>query len=543
MSGAASDDPSILIGQGDAPVRLGLQFANRHGLIAGATGTGKTVTLQVLAEGFSAKGVPVFCADIKGDLAGISQAGTPNPKLEQRAVSLGVADFAYRASPAVFWDVFGQQGHPVRATVAEMGPMLLGRMLELNDTQEGVLSIAFKLADDEGLLLLDYKDLRAVLAHVASRADVLATTYGNVSKASVGTIQRKLLTLEQAGGEPFFGEPALDLGDLLLVTPDGRGAVNVLAADKLVASPRLYATFMLWLLSALFEELPEVGDLDRPKLVFFFDEAHLLFRDAPKPLVAKIEQVVRLIRSKGVGVYLVTQNPVDVPPGVLGQLGNRVQHALRAFTPVEQKSVRAAAETFRPNPRFKTEAVITELAVGEALVSTLGPGGMPGAVERTRICPPRGRIGVVTAEERATIIGQSPIGTKYDTPVDRESAYERLQGRVTTVADEAPRAPWGAPGGAPQQREDDPWGLRARPASAPTPTSEPSWMPPAPRYPASPMTGAGGGILGGLFGSQGGRQGVGEAMVKSIARSLGSQVGTQVGRAVLRGVLGSILKR
>ena len=544
MTETVSDSTSILVGKGEAPVWLALPLANRHGLIAGATGTGKTVSLQVLAESFSAAGVPVFCADIKGDLSGISQPGTPNPKLDQRAAALGVTDFAYRAAPAVFWDVFGKQGHPVRATVAEMGPVLLARMLELNDTQEGVLSIAFKVADDEGLLLLDYKDLRAILASIAGRADELGTLYGNVSKASVGTIQRRLLTLEQAGGEPFFGEPALDLGDLMLLTPDGRGAVNVLAADKLVASPRLYATFMLWLLSELFEELPEVGDLAKPKLVFFFDEAHLLFKDAPRGLIEKIEQVVRLIRSKGVGVYLVTQNPADVPPTVLGQLGNRVQHALRAFTPVEQKAIRAAAETFRPNPKFKTESVITELAVGEALASMLQSGGVPGVVERALICPPRSRIGTITPEERAAVIARSPIGTKYDTPIDRESAYERLQGRATTIpVDPVPQAPqfpsespWGTPA-----TDGDPWGQRG---GAFPPIAQPAELPPLvtrARRPASPPSE--GGLLGELFGGHGGRQGVGEAMVKSIARSLGSQVGTQVGRAVLRNVLGSILKR
>ena len=538
-----TDPASLLVGKGDDSVRLVLSLANRHGLIAGATGTGKTVTLQVLAENFSAAGVPVFCADIKGDLSGISQPGKPNAKLEQRATALGETDYAYRGAPAVFWDVFGQQGHPVRATVAEMGPLLLSRMLELNDAQEGVLNVAFKLADDEGLLLLDYKDLRAILTYVAGRADELAMQYGNVSKASVGTIQRKLLTLEQAGGEPFFGEPALELSDLMLLTPDGRGAVNVLAADKLMASPRLYATFMLWLMSALFEELPEVGDLEKPKLVFFFDEAHLLFKDAPKALIEKIEQVVRLIRSKGVGVYFITQNPADVPPTVLGQLGNRVQHALRAFTPVEQKAIRAAAETFRPNPKFKTEAVITELAVGEALTSMLQAGGVPGMVDRALICPPRSRIGAITPEERKAVMAQSPIGAKYDTTVDRESAYERLQGRVTTVqVDPIPRArqyppesPWGVP--APRK---DPWG-HAGPVPGP---SAPS-LPPA-RRPAAPAASAGGAVgsvLGELFTSNGRRQSVGEAMVKSVARSIGSQVGTQVGRAVLRGVLGSILKR
>ena len=544
----SADSSSILVGKGDTPVRLALALANRHGLVAGATGTGKTVTLQLLAERFSDAGVPVFCADIKGDLSGISQAGKPNPKLEQRAATLGVQDYTYRAAPVVFWDVFGVQGHPVRATVAEMGPLLLARMLDLNDTQEGVLNVAFKLADDEGLLLLDYKDLRAILTYVAGRDD-LATQYGNVSKASVGTIQRKLLTLEQAGGEPFFGEPALELADLLLLTPDGRGAVNVLSADKLMASPRLYATFMLWLLSQLFEELPEVGDLDKPKLVFFFDEAHLLFRDAPRALVEKIEQVVRLIRSKGVGVYLVTQNPADVPPTVLGQLGNRVQHALRAFTPVEQKAIRAAAETFRPNPKFKTEAVITELAVGEALCSMLLPGGIPEMVQRAPICPPGSRIGAITVEERKAVMAQSPIGTKYDTPVDRESAYERLQGRATTVPDapvpQAPSGPAGSPWGAPAgrgsagQEVGDPWGLPRGGGVPQVPRPAPR---PAPQRPAAPPPDDGG-LLGGLFRSDGRRQSIGEAAVKSVARSLGNQVGGQVGRALVRGVLGSLLKR
>jgi len=539
MSETATAENAILVGRGDQPAWLSLARANRHGLIAGATGTGKTVTLQVLAEGFAAAGVPVFCADIKGDLSGISEPGRPNPKLEQRAASVGLVDFAYRAAPVVFWDVFGRQGHPIRATVAEMGPVLLGRMLDLNEVQEGVLNVAFKLADDEGLLLLDYKDLRALLVYVAGRADELATLYGNVSKATIGTIQRKLLALEQAGGEPFFGEPALELADLLLVTPDGRGAVNVLAADQLVASPRLYATFLLWLLSELFEELPEVGDLDKPKLVFFFDEAHLLFKDAPKPLVEKITQVVRLIRSKGVGVYLVTQNPIDVPPDVLGQLGNRVQHALRAFTPVEQRAVRAAAETFRANPKFKVETAITELAVGEALVSTLGPGGVPGVVECAMICPPRSRIGAITPEERGKTIAASPIGAKYDTPVDRESAYERLQGRATTVAtDPVPASPWGE--AAAPVREDDPWGTGDRAGPAGSGYVQPYSPPRRTRQPAAP---AGGGLLGELLGGHGGRQGLGEAMAKSIARSFGNQVGGQVGRAILRGVLGSILKR
>ncbi len=443
----------ILVGKGDTPCWLHLPLANRHGLIAGATGTGKTVTLQVLAEGFSRAGVPVFCADIKGDLSGISQAGTPNPKLTQRAADLGAADFAYEGMPVIFWDVFGQQGHPVRATVSEMGPVLLARILELNETQEGVLTIAFALADHEGLLLLDFKDLRAILNHVAERAAELTTVYGNVSKASVGTIQRKLLALEQAGGAGFFGEPALALSDLMRLAPDGRGAVNVLAADRLVQSPRLYATFLLWLMSELFEQLPEVGDADKPKLVFFFDEAHLLFRDAPKRLVERIEQVVRLIRSKGVGIYFVTQNPMDLPSTVLGQLGNRVQHALRAFSPAEQKTVRAAADTFRANPKLRVETVLTELPVGEALVSMLEAGGTPAIVERARICPPRSRMGAVSAEERNAAMRTSPVAETYDAAIDRESAYEILAGRAT-------RAP-AAPAGVAPVRGGNPWGTAA----------------------------------------------------------------------------------
>ena len=546
---------SILIGRGDAACELLLKRANRHGLVAGATGTGKTVTLQVLAEGFSRAGVPVFCADIKGDLSGIAAPGKPNPKLEARAAEVGEADFAYEASPAVFWDVFGEQGHPLRATVAEMGPLLLARMLELNDTQEGVLSIAFKLADDEGLLLLDFKDLRAVLNHVGERAEELRSEYGQVSKASVGTIQRRLLVLEQAGAEHFFGEPALSLSDLMLTTPDGRGAVNVLAADKLVHSPRLYATFLLWLLSELFEELPEVGDPDKPKLVFFFDEAHMLFRDAPRALVEKVETVVRLIRSKGVGVYFVTQNPLDLPLAVLGQLGNRVQHALRAFTPMDQKAVRSAAETFRPNPKLRVEDAITQLGVGEALVSTLAADGTPTPVERARVAPPRGRIGPLTAEERKAALAGSPVAGKYDTPLDRASAYELLQGRATAATEPGPAAPtrggnpWGEAGGS-----ADPWWRGGAP-----PPAAPSTVPRAPASHRRPQTGARrrvpaeaegdpagdplGGLLGGGGGRGKGRQGPVEAMATSMARSLGTAVGRKIGGAVLRGVLGSILKR
>ena len=448
----------------------------------------------------------------------------------------------------IFWDVFGQQGHPVRATVAEMGPLLLARMLELNDTQEGVLNIAFKLADDQGLLLLDFKDLTAILQSVAENADQLTTTYGNVSKATIGTIQRRLLTLEQQGAENFFGEPALELADLMLTTPDGRGAVNVLMADKLIQSPRLYATFLLWLMSELFEELPEAGDLDKPKLVFFFDEAHLLFADAPKGLIEKVEQVVRLIRSKGVGVYFVTQNPADVPPVVLSQLGNRVQHALRAYTPAEQKGVRAAADAFRANPAFKTADVITQMGVGEALVSTLEPGGVPGIVERVKVVPPRSRMGTVTPEERQQTIAASPLKGKYDQTVDRESAYEILQGRAGTVAaNPEPENPWGAATAAPASAAD-PWG--APPASrriggsaAPAPARRRA---PAPARAEAPpaATGGLGGVLGDLLTGGGGRrQSPAEAMVKSAMRGIGSNVGRQVGNAIVRGVLGSILKR
>ncbi|TCZ57795.1 helicase HerA-like domain-containing protein [Roseicella aquatilis] len=537
----------ILIGRGDRPCELLLSRANRHGLVAGATGTGKTVTLQVMAEAFSRAGVPVFCADIKGDLSGIAAPGRPNPKMEARARELGEADFAYEASPVVFWDVFGQQGHPLRATVAEMGPLLLSRMLELNDTQEGVLNIAFKVADDDGLLLLDFKDLRAILAHVAERAEELRDHYGQVSKTTIGTIQRRLLVLEQAGGAQFFGEPALDLKDLMLVTPEGRGAVNVLAADKLIHSPRLYATFLLCLLSELFEGLPEVGDPEKPKLVFFFDEAHLLFRDAPRALVEKVEQVVRLIRSKGVGIYFVTQNPLDLPATVLGQLGNRVQHALRAFTPAEQRAVRAAAETFRPNPKLKVEDAITHLAVGEALVSFLEADGTPGIVERARIVPPRGRIGPLTAEERAEVMKRSPLAGHYDTPVDRESAYERLAGRATA-------APVGGPwstGPAPV-RNDDPWGgVVVPPRPVPEAPARSGRIPRTSRRdapgPWGGEPGQGGAPGGGwgdvlgqvLTGGGGRRESPLESMAKSVARSMGSTVGRQI----VRGVLGSILKR
>ena len=417
---------------------LVLKRANRHGLIAGATGTGKTVTLQGLAENFSAAGVPVFVADVKGDLSGIAMAGSatakPHASFAERAAAIGEGDWQYRDTPVVFWDLFGEAGHPIRATVSEMGPVLLARMLGLNDVQDGVLTIAFHVADEEGLLLLDLDDLQAMLAHVAERADELTTRYGNVSKQSVGAIQRALLQLRGQGGDRFFGEPALDLADFMRVAEDGRGVVSVLAADKLMASPRLYATFLLWLLSELFETLPEVGDPDKPKLVFFFDEAHLLFDDAPDALVDKVEQVVRLIRSKGVGIYFVTQNPIDIPDAIAGQLGNRVQHALRAFTPKEARAIKAAAETFRPNPKLDVAQAITELKTGEALVSVLQADGSPSPVERTLIRPPRSRVGPVTAVERGVLMQTDAVGDRYDTAIDRDSAAELLGAKADEAA-------------------------------------------------------------------------------------------------------------
>jgi len=499
----------IFVGQGETPLYLLPKLANRHGLIAGATGTGKTVSLQILAEGFSSIGVPVFMADVKGDLAGISQAGEAKPKLQERAAQIGLKDYTLRGFPTVYWDVFAEQGHPVRATVSDMGPLLLARLLNLNDTQEGVLNLVFKVADDEGLLLLDLKDLRAMLTSVADNAKALATTYGNVSATSIGAIQRNLLVLQQQGGDKFFGEPALELDDLLRCdNSQGLGYINVLAADKLMQSPKLYATFLLWLLAELFEQLPEVGDIDQPKLVFFFDEAHLLFDDAPKALVDKVEQVVRLIRSKGVGVYFITQNPLDIPDSILGQLGNRIQHALRAFTPRDQKAVKAAAETFRPNPKLKVEQAITELGVGEALVSLLEDKGTPCIVQRTLIRPPAARLGPVTTQERQAVLAASPVRGKYDPLADRESAYEKLKTRAEQAT-------------------------QAAAVINPAPTE------------AAPQ---GGGLLDGLLGGLGGgttsprgrsRQGLGEALAKSVVRSVGSQVGTRL----VRGILGALLKR
>ncbi|HYA37637.1 MAG TPA: DUF853 domain-containing protein [Candidatus Methylomirabilis sp.] len=486
----------LLIAKSEIPIYLLPKMANRHGLIAGATGTGKTVTLQVMAERFSTIGVPVFMADVKGDLAGMSQPGAENPKIKERIKQLGLKDFAYTGFPVTCWDPFGKQGHPVRATISEMGPLLLARLLNLNETQEGVLALVFKIADDNGWLLLDLKDLRAMVQHVGDNARQFTTDYGNVSAASIGAIQRALLTLDQQGADKFFGEPALNLDDLMQTAGDGRGMINILAADKLMQSPKLYATFLLWLLAELFEKLPEVGDRDKPRLVFFFDEAHLLFNDAAAALLEKIEQVVRLIRSKGVGVYLVSQSPLDIPDNVLGQLGNRVQHALRAFTPRDQKAVKSAADTFRANPKLKVDQVITELGVGEALVSMLDEKGIPVPVERALICPPASRIGPVTESERAGIIDASPLKGRYDKTVDRESAYEILKSRVAQTA-------------------------------APTATAQ--------------AAGSGGGLLETLLGGTGPRgghrEGAAEAMVKSAARSIGSQLGRQL----IRGVLGSLL--
>src|SRR3954454_15667689 len=433
-------DP-IQVAQADRPIYLLPKMANRHGLIAGATGTGKTVTLQTLAESFSARGVPVFMADVKGDLAGLSQPGANNPKVVGRAKELGIADFKGEPCPVEFWDVFGENGHPVRATVSEMGPLLLGRLLDLNDTQEGVLNMVFKIADESGLLLLDLKDLRAMVQYVADNADQFKTQYGNVSAASAGAIQRNLLALETQGADKFFGEPALNLDDLIQ-TQNGRGVVNILAAEKLMQqSPDVYATFLLWLLSELFERLPEIGDPEKPTLVFFFDEAHLLFADIEPAVQQKIEQMVRLIRSKGVGVYFVSQNPLDIPDIVLGQLGNRVQHALRAFTPRDQKAVQAAAQTFRQNPKLKVEEVLTELGVGEALVSTLDEEGKPTVVERAKIIPPRSQIGPITPEQRKQIMSSSAVAGHYEKAVDRESAYEKLQGRAEQKTAAAGTAP------------------------------------------------------------------------------------------------------
>ncbi len=488
-----SETPPLLLGLGEQQVALNPKYANRHGLIAGATGTGKTVTLQMLAESFSRMGVPVFLADVKGDVSGISQPGKPHPKVEERFEKMAIANYQWAGAPTIFWDLFGKKGHPIRATVSDMGPVLLARLLDLNETQEGILTIAFTLADEQGLLLLDMKDLRSMLVHIAEHAKQLKTVYGNISASSVGAIQRRLLVIEREGGKQFFGEPMLELNDLIATTADGQGYVNVLAADTLMQNPRLYSTFLLWLMSELFENLPEVGDAEKPKFVFFFDEAHLLFNDAPKALLSKIEQVVRLIRSKGVGVYFITQSPTDIPDTVLAQLGNRIQHALRAFTPRDQKAVRAAADTFRANPKFETRDAIMNMGVGEALVSVLEAKGTPTVVERTLIKPPFSRIGPATKAERDSVQANSPYGAKYDTAVDRHSAYEMLQLHAEQAMQEAE-----------QQAE------RQAAQAAQKKTARRS----------------------------SGRQSVGEAFLKSVSRSVGSQVG----RSLIRGVLGSLFK-
>jgi len=472
---------NLLVGKGEKKLFILPMMANRHGLIAGATGTGKTVTLQILAENFSRIGVPVFMADVKGDLSGISKPGKEHPKITERLNTIGMTDFSFSGSPVAFWDVFGEQGHPIRTTISEMGPLLLSRLLNLNDTQTGVLTLIFRIADDDGLLLLDLKDLRSMLQYTGDNTATFTTEYGRISKASIGAIQRKLLALEDQGGDIFFGEPALNLDDFLQTNENGNGIINILAADKLMRSPRVYATFLLWLLSELFEQLPEAGDPEKPKLVFFFDEAHLLFDNAPKALQEKIELLARLIRSKGVGVYFVSQNPLDIPEEVLGQLGNRIQHALRSYTPRDQKAVRAAAQTFRTNPNLDTETVITELGVGEALISFLDQKGRPNIVERTLIRPPFSQIGSIETKERKRIIQSSLVYGFYEQSVDRESAYEMLKRRAEQA-------------------------LKAAPASKKKAGRK--------------------------------RQGIVEAMAKSAARSAGKQIATQL----VRGILGSILK-
>jgi len=502
-----SEMPMIAKGTGELYLLPGM--CNRHGLVAGATGTGKTVTLQVMAEALSSIGVPVFAADVKGDLSGISQPGKSSPKFEQRLQALGLSDWKFTGCPTVFWDVFGKQGHPVRATVSEMGPMLLSRILNLNETQTGVLTLVFKIADDHGLLLLDMKDLQAMLQHVAANAREYQTQYGNISAASAGAIQRGLVALQQQGGDQFFGEPALNVEDLLQVDSNGRGIINILAADQLLQSPQLYATFLLWLMSELFEKLPEVGDPEKPKLVFFFDEAHLLFNNLPAILQTRIEQVIRLIRSKGVGVFFVTQNPIDVPETVLGQLGNRVQHALRAFSPRDQKAVKAAAQTFRSNPKLNVEEVITQLGVGEALVSLLDEKGIPGVVDRAMIAPPHSQIGPITPEQRADIIRNSVIAGVYEQAVDRESAYEKLKSKVASATAAAPPA---GPG-----------------SSTPGPASSGSgWLEGA------------GAVLGTVLGTSGASR-RGDTVVEAMAKSAARTIGSTVGRQIVRGVLGSLL--
>jgi DNA helicase HerA-like ATPase len=540
----------------DQAIELNLlsDWANRHGCITGATGTGKTVTLQVLAQAFSDIGVPVFMADVKGDLSGMAHAGQNSPKMQQRCQQLGVDEPQWRACPVTFWDIFGKQGHPVRATISDLGPLLLGRMLNLNETQAGVMQLAFKIADDNGLLLLDTKDLRAMLQHLGENASEYQTEYGNISAASIGAIQRSLLAVSEQGGDQFFGEPMLNLDDMLQTDANGKGVVNILAADQLLQSPRLYSTFLLWMLSELYEHLPEVGDLDQPKMVFFFDEAHLLFDEAPKILLQKIEQVVRLIRSKGVGIYFVTQNPLDIPDTVLGQLGNRVQHALRAYTPRDQKAVQAAAETFRPNPELDTAQVIGELGVGEALISFLDEKGRPNVVQRGFVLPPASQIGPLSPEERQKIISGSIVAGVYEKAVDRESAYEKLKGRVAATAATAGAAgatSSSATNSATNSAGTDGWGNSAGTNSVTTSATTAASgraLPPQTPPPAEQAAAEGGiadtfnDMFGNLFGSGNGvrrKDNVAETMVKSAVRTMGSQVG----REIIRGVLGSILKK
>lgn len=516
-------DDGLFIGLGGGARQvLNFKRANRHGLIAGATGTGKTVTLQGLAEGFSAAGVPVFVSDVKGDLSGMAMAGSPTQKMHDvlaaRSAEIGDSDWAYKDNPVQFWDLYGDQGHPIRTTVSEMGPLLLSRLMDLNEVQEGVLTIAFHVADKEGLLLLDLDDLQAMLVNCAERADELSIEFGNVSKQSVGTIQRSLLQLRSQGGDNFFGEPALDLDDFLVTDDAGRGIINILAADKLMASPKLYSTFLLWLLSELFETLPEIGDPDKPKLVFFFDEAHLLFTEAPKALLEKIEQVVRLIRSKGVGVYFITQNPIDIPENVAGQLSNRVQHALRAFTPRDERAIKAAAETFRANPGVDVATVITELKVGEALVSVLQADGSPTPVERTLIRAPRSRLGPVTPQERQVIITTDAVGDRYDTLIDRESAEEILKGKGAIAAAAADEAK--------AQAEADKLAAAQAKEQAKLDAAAAKEAARQAREAAKP--------------------GMAEKMMQSAARSAASSVGRQltgsIGRSLIRGILGGLFK-
>ena len=513
---------SIFIGKGEQnPQALVLRRANRHGLIAGATGTGKTVTLQTLAEGFSREGVPVFLSDVKGDIAGMAMTGTADAAwTTKRAAEIGLADYAYEANPVVFWDLFGEQGHPVRTTISEMGPLLLSRLMGLNETQEGVLSVAFRYADDLGLLLLDMKDLQATLTFCADNAGELATKYGNVTKATIGIIQRQLLQLESQGATNFFGEPALDIHDFIRTDDNGRGQVNILAADKLMQSPRLYASFLLWLLSELFQTLPEIGDPDKPILVFFFDEAHLLFDEAPQALLEKVEQVVRLVRSKGVGVYFISQNPIDIPEKVAGQLGNRVQHALRAFTPRDQKAVQSAATTFRANPKVDVATAITELKVGEALVSLLQADGAPSPVERTLIAPPRSRVGPITQDERDAVQDESPYAGKYTEAVDRESAYEKLNARALDAASKA------------AQTEADVTAQKAATLQAK--------LDAAAAADAARQAAADARVQAAAQRAQ--PPSFTEKLMQSAMRSAASSVGRQLGGKLLRGLLGGLLK-